>query len=69
MNRNINEIKGIIYRCGYTVAEIAKKIGIPQQILSRRINADTLRMFELKKILELLNYTIEYKPKKIEGSK
>tara|TARA_A100001015_G_scaffold252944_1_gene292831 strand:+ start:2447 stop:2647 length:201 start_codon:yes stop_codon:yes gene_type:complete len=57
-----NEIKGLIYTAGFTLSEIAEKMGNASvQNLSQKINRGTLKYSELKEILEIIGYKNEFK--------
>ena len=56
-----NEIKGLIYTAGFTLSEIAEKMGNASvQNLSQKINRGTLKYSELKEILEIIGYKNEF---------
>ena len=57
-----NEIKGLIYTAGFTLSEIAEKMGNASvQNLSQKINRGTLKYSELKEILGIIGYKNEFK--------
>ena len=57
-----NEIKGLIYTAGFTLSEIAEKMGsVSVQNLSQKINRGTLKYSELKEILDIIGYKNEFK--------
>ena len=56
-----NEIKGLIYTAGFTLSDIAEKMGNASvQNLSQKINRGTLKYSELKEILEIIGYKNEF---------
>jgi hypothetical protein len=56
-----NEIKGLIYTAGFTLSDIAAKMGNASvQNLSQKINRGTLKYSELKEILEIIGYKNEF---------
>jgi len=57
-----SEIKGLIYTAGYTMTEVAEKLGNTSvQNLSQKINRGSLRYDELKDILKAIGYKVEFK--------
>tara|TARA_E500000178_G_scaffold326273_1_gene354350 strand:+ start:879 stop:1079 length:201 start_codon:yes stop_codon:yes gene_type:complete len=56
-----NEIKGLVYTAGFTLSDIAEKMGNASvQNLSQKINRGTLKYSELKEILEIIGYKNEF---------
>ncbi|MBT6120322.1 LLM class flavin-dependent oxidoreductase [bacterium] len=57
-----NEIKGLIYTAGYTLSDVAEKMGHSSvQNLSQKISRGTLKYSELKLILDVIGYKVEFK--------
>lgn len=57
-----SEIKGLIYTAGFTMTQVAEKLGDTSvQNLSQKINRGSLRYDELKEILEVIGYKVEFK--------
>ena len=61
-----NEIKGLIYGAGYTVAKLAEAMGTSTQNLNQKISRGSLKYSELKKIVETIGYDLSFK-KRSEG--
>ena len=56
-----NEIKGLIYSAGFTVAKLAEAIGTSTQNLNQKISRGSLKYSELKEILEIIGYKVLFK--------
>lgn len=56
---NINKLKGKIVEKEMTVALLAEKIGIDRSTLYRKLDNQTLTIKEVKKIVEILNLTLD----------
>ena len=56
-----NEIKGLIYGAGYTVAKLAEAMGTSTQNLNQKISRGSLKYSELKEILETIGYDVLFK--------
>jgi transcriptional regulator with XRE-family HTH domain len=50
-----DEIKGLIISKGYKMQEVAQYLGMSVQNLNRKLNEETLRLTEYRKILEFIN--------------
>ena len=50
-----DEIKGLIVSKGYKMQEVAQYLGMSVQNLNRKLNEETLRLTEYRKILEFIN--------------
>ena len=50
-----DEIKGLIISKGYKMQDVAKYLGMSVQNLNRKLNEETLRLTEYRKILEFIN--------------
>ena len=50
-----DEIKGLIISKGYKMQEVAQYLGMSLQNLNRKLNEETLRLTEYRKILEFIN--------------
>ncbi|MBT5856490.1 LLM class flavin-dependent oxidoreductase [bacterium] len=53
-----NEIKGIIYGAGFTVAKVAELLGTSTQNLNQKIARGSIKYAELKEILKVIGYKI-----------
>lgn len=52
-----SEIKGLIYTAGFTLSDVAEKMGDTSvQNLSQKISRGTLKYSELKEILKIIGY-------------
>ena len=62
-----NEIKGYIYASGWKMKDLAKKINksnkYAEQNFNNKLVNGTIKYSEVKKIAEILGYTIEWKKK------
>jgi len=57
-----NEIKGLIYTAGFTLSDVSERLGDTSvQNLSQKITRGTLKYSELKKILDIIGYDVEFK--------
>jgi len=56
-----NEIKGLIYGAGFTVAKVAAALGTSTQNLNQKISRGSLRYSELKEIVKVIGYEISFK--------
>ena len=50
-----DEIKGLIVSKGYKMQEVVQYLGMSVQNLNRKLNEETLRLTEYRKILEFIN--------------
>ena len=50
-----DEIRGLIISKGYKMQEVAQYLGMSVQNLNRKLNEETLRLTEYRKILEFIN--------------
>ena len=50
-----DEIKGLIISKGYKMQEVAQYLGMSVQNLNRKLNEETLRLTEYRKILKFIN--------------
>lgn len=50
-----DEIKGLIISKGYKMQEVAQHLGMSVQNLNRKLNEETLRLTEYRKILKFIN--------------
>ena len=50
-----DEIKGLTISKGYKMQEVAQYLGMSVQNLNRKLNEETLRLTEYRKILEFIN--------------
>ena len=50
-----DEIKGLIISKGYKMQEVSQYLGMSVQNLNRKLNEETLRLTEYRKILEFIN--------------
>ena len=55
-----NEIKGLIYGAGYTVAKLAEAMGTSTQNLNQKISRGSLKYSEFKKVLEIIGYDVSF---------
>ena len=55
-----NEIKGLIYGAGYTVAKLAETMGTSTQNLNQKILRGSLKYSELKEVLAIIGYDVSF---------
>ena len=55
-----NEIKGLIYGAGYTVAKLAEAMGTSTQNLNQKISRGSLKYSELKEVLAIIGYDVSF---------
>ena len=58
---NANKLKGKIVECGYTVASLAKELGVHPSTLTRQINSPDGKMSvgEANRIVQILGLTAD----------
>lgn len=55
-----NEIKGLIYGAGLTVAKLAEQMGTSTQNLNQKISRGSIKYSELKEMLRVLGYEVKF---------
>ena len=58
-----NEIKAVIYESGFTLNEVAEKLGISDTSLSNMLSRRSIRYDVAKKVADAIGYELKFRKK------